>query len=405
MASAKLAYSRPSVGSVRVKRPLNSFFIFRSELFYQLQRQDPKPIRGNFSTIASDKWKSLSDEEKMVYEVAAERAKMVHQARYPGYRYQPRKHDANSTKKPRKRLKVKEISQHAGSPLGAQAHPPSGFLALTFFPFDDCAARPQLTLTHKIPAFPPNAVQAEPKSANSVPEIPREGAFAEENMLSSAPFVFNSFSPRLEDQRTAASIEAFVESDSHPHSSPAEVDSRSIYEGVYRSSSLNNLRARSITFGELEEVYPNHNQSTNFVNFEPTYRDAGVFVNQQDQNAAWVGDAHHRQPSLHIHSPSPDPAIWNGCHGDPDILCHNLHPTGVGHIHVARTPIMASSDNTLVQHASSTSTNEQLDYNITWENGYSSQAYSQASTTLTNTFPHHGIYPAVRYIDRYYAAV
>ncbi|KIK66803.1 hypothetical protein GYMLUDRAFT_139852, partial [Collybiopsis luxurians FD-317 M1] len=71
-------------------RPLNSFFTFRRELFYQLQRQDPKLIKGNFSSIASDMWKSLSDEERMVYEVAAERAKMVHQARYPGYRYQPR---------------------------------------------------------------------------------------------------------------------------------------------------------------------------------------------------------------------------------------------------------------------------------------------------------------------------
>ncbi|KIK66811.1 hypothetical protein GYMLUDRAFT_140763, partial [Collybiopsis luxurians FD-317 M1] len=71
-------------------RPLNSFFLFRGELFKKLQRENPALVRGDFSAYASAKWHALSDEEKKVYELAAEKAKLLHQEQYPGYKYRPR---------------------------------------------------------------------------------------------------------------------------------------------------------------------------------------------------------------------------------------------------------------------------------------------------------------------------
>lgn len=70
-----------------VPRPRNAFIIYRS-LFCQQHRNTSLP-QANVSHAAGDAWRKLSEEEKSPYYRLAEREKVEHATKYPGYKYCP----------------------------------------------------------------------------------------------------------------------------------------------------------------------------------------------------------------------------------------------------------------------------------------------------------------------------
>jgi hypothetical protein len=73
-----------------VRRPPNSFLIFRSELWNK-HKNDPTGERDHrtLSEIAGMCWKRLSEEQRDVYRKRAEVEKKRHAAQNPGYKYSP----------------------------------------------------------------------------------------------------------------------------------------------------------------------------------------------------------------------------------------------------------------------------------------------------------------------------
>ncbi|KAG6900293.1 hypothetical protein C0993_000266 [Termitomyces sp. T159_Od127] len=86
-----------------VPRPKNAFILFRSYFYHTCGGSDQNQISVN----AGKAWKALPDEQKKPFQLAADREKQEHQARFPHYTYAPgsklgtvrRKHSAVKKKK------------------------------------------------------------------------------------------------------------------------------------------------------------------------------------------------------------------------------------------------------------------------------------------------------------------
>ncbi|KAJ2160940.1 hypothetical protein GGF46_001860 [Coemansia sp. RSA 552] len=75
---------------ITIKRPPNSFIVYRSQRHNELVKQ----YRGGnkvISGIISKEWRNLSREEKKKYEDIAAAKKREHQLLYPNYKFAPRK--------------------------------------------------------------------------------------------------------------------------------------------------------------------------------------------------------------------------------------------------------------------------------------------------------------------------
>lgn len=73
-----------------IKRPRNAFILFRSHAVLQgLVPKDVEKDHGNISRIISHIWKSLSEEERQVWDAEAEKEKAEHRRLYPDYKYKP----------------------------------------------------------------------------------------------------------------------------------------------------------------------------------------------------------------------------------------------------------------------------------------------------------------------------
>ncbi|KAF9049099.1 PS42 protein, partial [Panaeolus papilionaceus] len=69
-----------------IKRPPNSFFIFRSEFRRQEIGRDSQ---SDVSKLASIVWKRMSNEDKRPWYRLQLEVKAKHNALYPGYKYRP----------------------------------------------------------------------------------------------------------------------------------------------------------------------------------------------------------------------------------------------------------------------------------------------------------------------------
>ncbi|KAF5392560.1 hypothetical protein D9757_002113 [Collybiopsis confluens] len=101
----------PRKGSPRrethIPRPRNPFMIFRSEYHAQSKiTTDVERDHRHISRIVGHLWNNMSEEDKSPYRAMAEKERLEHQRKYPGYRFSP----GTRTSKPVKR-NVKRNSQ------------------------------------------------------------------------------------------------------------------------------------------------------------------------------------------------------------------------------------------------------------------------------------------------------
>lgn len=90
---------RKGRGSGRIKRPPNAFILFRSHaIATEMKQEDYRHNLSNASRLASVMWNNLSAEKRQVWQDAAQRAKEEHQLRFPDYKFEPRKPNAQSGK-------------------------------------------------------------------------------------------------------------------------------------------------------------------------------------------------------------------------------------------------------------------------------------------------------------------
>lgn len=79
---------------VKPPRPPNSWILYRAYMMKKLQPQDPRERRlsqSEMSSLIASMWRNATADAKREFEEMAERLKLEHQAKYPGYKYQPRK--------------------------------------------------------------------------------------------------------------------------------------------------------------------------------------------------------------------------------------------------------------------------------------------------------------------------
>ncbi|KAG6860555.1 hypothetical protein C0995_009837 [Termitomyces sp. Mi166 len=79
------AKARHPSDSDHVPRPKNAFILFRSYFYQTCGGSDQNQISVNAGKV----WKALSDEQKKPFQLAADREKQEHQARFPHYTYSP----------------------------------------------------------------------------------------------------------------------------------------------------------------------------------------------------------------------------------------------------------------------------------------------------------------------------
>ncbi|EPS99617.1 hypothetical protein FOMPIDRAFT_1124101, partial [Fomitopsis schrenkii] len=91
--------SRSRKGPGHVPRPPNAFILFRQNLFQQLKSKAVERDQRLFSQIVSTTWRTLTQAQRDPWYKRAQDAKLLHEQKYPGYRFMP----VVRTDKPRKR--------------------------------------------------------------------------------------------------------------------------------------------------------------------------------------------------------------------------------------------------------------------------------------------------------------
>lgn len=74
---------------LHIKRPMNSFMLFRQA--ENQQRTKDISTQQEFSKKISNKWKKLSNKEKLAWEMKAKEEAIHHRRINPNYKYQPKK--------------------------------------------------------------------------------------------------------------------------------------------------------------------------------------------------------------------------------------------------------------------------------------------------------------------------
>lgn len=86
--------SHPSNEQKHIPRPANSFMCFRAQRHRSRSATEKELTVGKFSAVASGEWRRMSPEEKQPWIYQAMQLKAEHEARYPDYKYKPRKKSA-----------------------------------------------------------------------------------------------------------------------------------------------------------------------------------------------------------------------------------------------------------------------------------------------------------------------
>ncbi|GLB42067.1 hypothetical protein LshimejAT787_1100820 [Lyophyllum shimeji] len=100
--------SHPS-DAEHVPRPKNAFIFYRS-YYYQTQGGSDQ---NQISVAAGKAWKALSDEEKLPYQLMAEKEKRDHQARFPHYTYAPGSKNGSNKRKAAAKKKAPSSAKRA----------------------------------------------------------------------------------------------------------------------------------------------------------------------------------------------------------------------------------------------------------------------------------------------------
>ncbi|KAI0393363.1 hypothetical protein F5Y17DRAFT_458936 [Xylariaceae sp. FL0594] len=116
-----------------IKRPRNSWVIFRQEMQVEVRKQIwvenngkwPKDSNGVVSTRVSEMWKVVSPEVKAIYEAKAEAEKKAFYEKYPDYRYQPRRKAKPAGSAQPNGRQAKRQRTRAAAPSAAAATPAS----------------------------------------------------------------------------------------------------------------------------------------------------------------------------------------------------------------------------------------------------------------------------------------
>ncbi|EAU83176.1 hypothetical protein CC1G_07858 [Coprinopsis cinerea okayama7 len=98
--SSSSSSSSPQAPKTRIKRPRNSWLVFRVARWNVWKKANLKPVLPQpiVSKIISLEWQSMSDDEKLHYKREADKLAAEHQLNHPGYSYKPRR-DANAKKR------------------------------------------------------------------------------------------------------------------------------------------------------------------------------------------------------------------------------------------------------------------------------------------------------------------
>ncbi|KAF8877578.1 high mobility group box domain-containing protein, partial [Gymnopilus junonius] len=72
-----------------IPRPQNPFMLFRANFIKQKHIPGSVETNQSLSKIIGNHWRSLTPEEKNVWEIKAEHEKAAHKIRFPEYRFRP----------------------------------------------------------------------------------------------------------------------------------------------------------------------------------------------------------------------------------------------------------------------------------------------------------------------------
>ncbi|KAJ7191759.1 hypothetical protein GGX14DRAFT_578631 [Mycena pura] len=126
----------------RVRRPRNSFMLFRSWCCKENAHGRTQP-RANLNDSIRAQWKALSSEQREWWKARAEEEKKEHAARHPGYKYRPQpkvKNGASAAASTTARRRSRAALQHGSgasvsrSPPRQASHLPNVAVLCTFDP-------------------------------------------------------------------------------------------------------------------------------------------------------------------------------------------------------------------------------------------------------------------------------
>ncbi|MEN2498841.1 MAG: Transcription factor SOX-7 [Marteilia pararefringens] len=83
--------SKSNGTSQRIKRPMNAFMVWSKEERKNISVLNPKMHNSDISRLLGERWRSLSDDEKIPYQNRAKDLRVQHQIDYPDYKYRPRR--------------------------------------------------------------------------------------------------------------------------------------------------------------------------------------------------------------------------------------------------------------------------------------------------------------------------
>lgn len=105
--------------SERIKRPPNSFILYRSYKSQLLKlRRPPKMPQADLSKVISEMWQNEPPEVREEFDRRAKEAKAHHSAMYPDYRYRPQR----KTKKSKERGGTRKSGNHVSASTNHAGH-------------------------------------------------------------------------------------------------------------------------------------------------------------------------------------------------------------------------------------------------------------------------------------------
>lgn len=107
MGPSQIVLPPPSISSQKkeaarpghIKRPLNAFMIWSKIERRKITEATPKLHNASVSKELGARWKLLSDGERQIYVVEAERMRLQHMRDHPDYKYKPQKRTKSTSKK------------------------------------------------------------------------------------------------------------------------------------------------------------------------------------------------------------------------------------------------------------------------------------------------------------------
>ena len=88
---------RTIVMEPHIKRPMNAFMAWSKEERKQMVAEGNNSNNSVMSRILGERWKSLDDGERTIWKNEAERLKREHAAKYPDYKYKPRRRNESAS--------------------------------------------------------------------------------------------------------------------------------------------------------------------------------------------------------------------------------------------------------------------------------------------------------------------